>query len=625
VLRHVGPSVAATLPPGDASRHLGYRPAVTEPTSSDPGAATGDVGRLIGERYRLEAIVGRGGMATIYRAHDERGGSRVAVKILRPEIASDRDLVERFRREALAASALHHPNIVACLDTGTDPAGPYLVMALVDGEDLTTRLRRETTLPPADVARIGLDIARALGVAHERGIVHRDVKPGNILLATDGRALITDFGIARIADDAEGSVPGTILGSVQYFSPEQARGDGTTPASDVYGLGLVLYESLTGLRPWSGETSAEIALARIGAPAPSPRAARIDVPVALDAVVMRAMDPDPSRRYPNGTAMATALERLLVAPAPRPRTGEAVMVAASRPEPPVPRREPARAPAVEPATVPRTAGQARQDRGRTPLPILAMLALAGVLVGAVAVAAFPGTGTGTLAIASDPPASTEPDPTSDPTPDATPTPSEAPIEPTPEPTPDPTPGETAPPVPAADLCEPIFGFPCGQDAGHYGPSRFVPAVTFDLGSGWSTELHGQDRVALDRPDGRLTLLGDVTRVYPKGSEVEATGSLRKVIDRIAATKGAKPSKVRGLTIDGRDGFSVDLTTRGDEILPILGMGEETVYLQPGATTRFVLLEAGDRTLVLVIEPAAGATLQDILATADDVAGSLDIR
>jgi serine/threonine-protein kinase len=613
------------MPSSDASGHLGYRPAVTEPTSSDPGAATGDVGRLIGERYRLEAIVGRGGMATIYQARDDRGGSRVAVKILRPEIAADRDLVERFRREALAASALHHPNIVACLDTGTDPVGPYLVMALVDGEDLTTRLRRETTLPPADVARIGLDIARALGVAHERGIVHRDVKPGNILLATDGHALITDFGIARIADDAEGSVPGTILGSVQYFSPEQARGDGTTPASDVYGLGLVLYESLTGLRPWSGETSAEIALARIGAPAPSPRAVRTDVPVALDAVVRRAMDPDPAGRYRDGTAFAAALERLLVAPAPRPRTSEPAMVAASRPEPSDPSREPVRMPAGGPAAA-APAGPMRSERGRTPLPILALLALAGVLVGAVAVAAFPGTGTGTLAIGSDTPTtSPEPDPTPIPTPDPTPSPTEAPVEPTPDPTPTPTPDETAPPVPAADLCEPIFGFPCGQDAGYYGPSRFVPAVTFDLGDGWSTGLHSQDRVALDRPEGRLTFLGDVTRVYPKGSEVEATGTMRKVINRIAATDGTTSSKVRGLSIDGHDGFSVDLTTDGNQILPILGMGEETVYLQPGATTRFVLLEAGDRTLALVIEPFAGASLQDILATADDVAGSIDLR
>ena len=601
---------------------------MNEPPPAGTGAASDDVGRLIGERYRLQAVIGRGGMATIYRARDEQGGSLVALKLLRPEIAADVDLAERFRREALAASALDHPNIVPCLGTGTDPAGPYLVMALVDGEDLTTRLRRETTLPPADVARIGLDVARALGVAHQRGIVHRDVKPGNILIARDGHALVTDFGIARLADDAEGSVPGTILGSVQYFSPEQARGDTTTPASDVYGLGLVLYEALTGRRPWSGETSAAIALARIGAPAPSARALRADVPVALDSVVMRAMDPDPLRRYPDGTALAAALERLLVAPAAPPRAPRAAPSAAtgsndaSRPTPPLP--------AVEtPALLAASTGSAgSKGSGRTPAPVLVLLAVAGVFLGAVVVAAFPGIGNsaGAIALASDPGGATD-QPRATPAATARPTdaPAATPSEPPPAPTPTPTPAPTAPPVPAADLCEPIFGFPCGQDAGHYGPSRFVPAVTFDLGQGWSTELHARDRVTLDRGEGRLTLLGDVTRVYPKGTEQAATGSLRKVIGKVAATAGTSASKVRGLTIDGHPGFSVDLTASGDQVVPILGMGEETVYLQPGTTTRFVLLDVGKRTLAIVIEPTGGASLQDILATADDVAGSIRLR
>ncbi len=587
----------------------------------DPGPAIDDVGRLIGGRYRLEAVIGRGGMATIFRARDEVAGERVAVKLLRPEIAADHDLVVRFRREALAASALDHPNIVACLATGSDPAGPYLVMALIDGEDLTTRLRRETTIPPADVARIGLDVARALGVAHRHGIVHRDVKPGNILLATDGRALVTDFGIARLADDAEGTLPGTILGSVQYFSPEQARGDTTTPASDVYGLGLVLYEALTGIRPWSGETSAAIALARIGAPAPSPRASRPEVPVALDTVVVRSLDPDPLKRYADGVALAAALERLLVAPAPAART-ERPTSSAGRPD----ALASSRAQTSPPAFTSRSkAGGKDRRRG----PILAGLAVAGVMLGAVAVAAFPGIGSdgGSIAAVSNDPAATETvAPSSDPTPDPTEAPAvtAAPTDPPSDPTPEPTP--TAPPiVTALDLCEPLFGFPCGQDPGHYGPSRFVPATTFDLGDGWSTELHSTDRVMLDRVEGRLTLLGDVTRVYPKGAEQAATGSLRKVIGRIASTAGTGASKVRSLTIDGRAGFSVDLTADGDQIVPILGMGEETVYLRPYATTRFVLLDAGERTLALIIEPTGGASLEDILATADNVAASVDIR
>ena len=149
-----------------------------------------------------------------------------------------------------------------------------------------------------------------------RGIVHRDVKPGNILLARDGRAMVTDFGIARLAADTEGAIPGTTLGSVHYFSPEQAKGETTTGASDVYSLGLVLYEALTGQRAWRGETTAALAAVRIGADAPSPRAVRPEIPAALDAVVVRALDPDPARRFASGVAMAAALEPIVSRPDP---------------------------------------------------------------------------------------------------------------------------------------------------------------------------------------------------------------------------------------------------------------------------------------------------------------------
>ena len=204
---------------------------VTEP--SDPTAAharpAAEIRRIAG-RYRLGPLIGRGGMATVHRAIDTKLDRTVAIKLLRREVIADPDIAMRFRREALAATVLRHPNIVACLETGTDDDQPFLVMELIEGEDLAARLRRLGRLVPPRRRRIGLDVARALGVAHIRGIVHRDVKPGNILLARDGRAMVTDFGIARLAADAEGAIPGTTLGSVHYFSPEQAHGRRRRPA-----------------------------------------------------------------------------------------------------------------------------------------------------------------------------------------------------------------------------------------------------------------------------------------------------------------------------------------------------------------------------------------------------------
>ena len=209
-------------------------------------------------------------MATIFRATDSKLGREVAVKVLRPEFGSDAQFVERFRHEAQAAASLSHPNIVQVYDFGTDPAGPYIVMEQVVGGDLSVALGEHGALPPTAVARIGQQVADALAAAHARGLIHRDIKPSNILLSPDGRVQVADFGIAHVAARSPVTSTGITLGSVLYFSPEQARGDTASPASDIYSLGLVMYELLTGQRPFSGDSPAAVAVARLSGSVPSP-------------------------------------------------------------------------------------------------------------------------------------------------------------------------------------------------------------------------------------------------------------------------------------------------------------------------------------------------------------------
>jgi serine/threonine-protein kinase len=611
---------------------LGYGRGVTAP--SEPSGPPLD--HLLGGRYRLGPVIGRGGMATIFRATDVRFEREVAVKILRPEVATDRDLAHRFRREALAATVLRHPNIVACLDTGTDGDKAYLVMALVEGEDLAARLRRSGRLAPWQAARIALDVARALGVAHVRGIVHRDVKPGNILLAADGRAMVTDFGIARLAADAEAALPGTTLGSVHYFSPEQARGTTTTPASDVYGLGLVLYEALTGTRAWTGATTDAIALARVGAPAPSPRALRPEVPAALEAVVRRALAPDAGDRYPNGMAMAAALAPIVdegevasptsvVATHPRQAAQPvppshavppARAVRPARPAPPAPRggrRRPADGRALS-----RLPGAFR--RGGSSMLIAGMVVV-GIVAGGLLLGALPGDGAtadptqrpDATEVAAVPTA--EPDSTPEPTP-----------EPTAEPTPTPTEAPTALPVgDVADMCEIFFDIPCGLGAGRYAPSRFSPAFDIELGDGWSTATHQADTVALTREQGVMTFAGRVIEVYPDGEAREPRDRARDLIEAFIATPGVSATRPATVKIDGRRGLSSDLTPIDSARIQLFATNGTTFFLEPDRTTRVVVMNLKNATILLAIEPHEGFELADILETADDAAATLRWR
>ena len=267
-----------------------------------------EIGTILGGRYRLVELLGQGGMATIYRAADTQLGRDVAVKLLRPEYLRDPDFSSRFRQEAQNAASLNHPNVVSVYDYGEDPNGPYIVMELVDGEDLATILRRNGPLPASQSARISAAVARALAAAHSRGIVHRDVKPGNVLIGRDGRVKVVDFGIARAVAEAQMTLPGTTLGSVHYFSPEQARGETATNESDIYALGIVMYEMLTGVRPWEGDSAASVALARLSGPVPDPALARPSVPPDLAAITRKALAPLPIDRFASASAMADAIE-----------------------------------------------------------------------------------------------------------------------------------------------------------------------------------------------------------------------------------------------------------------------------------------------------------------------------
>ena len=270
-----------------------------------------EIGTILGGRYRLVELLGQGGMATIFRAVDTQLGRDVAIKLLRPEYLQDPDFSSRFRQEAQAAASLTHPNVVTVYDYGEDPSGPYIVMEIIDGEDLSTIIRRSGALPPRQATRIAAAVARALAAAHARGLIHRDVKPGNVLIGRDGQVKVVDFGIARAVAEAQVTLPGTTLGSVHYFSPEQARGEPATEASDVYALGIVLYELLTGVRPWEGDSAASVGLARLSGPAPDPTTVRPSVPPDLAAITRKALALEPQDRFVSAAAMADALDQAL--------------------------------------------------------------------------------------------------------------------------------------------------------------------------------------------------------------------------------------------------------------------------------------------------------------------------
>ena len=265
--------------------------------------------RLAAGRYRLMDRVGEGGMAVVYRAMDELLGRVVAVKMLRDQFTADREFVERFRREAQAAARLSHPHVVQVFDVGQDQGAHYIVMEFVDGKSLKQVLRERGRLSPEAAVAVALAVAKALAHAHRHGLVHRDIKPHNILITAEGLVKVADFGIARAASAASLTDSGTILGSVHYFSPEQARGQTIGAPSDIYSLGIVLYEMLAGQVPFSADTPVAVALRHIHDPVP-PLGERLPgIPPALERAVLHALAKAPGERPASADAFAEELRQ----------------------------------------------------------------------------------------------------------------------------------------------------------------------------------------------------------------------------------------------------------------------------------------------------------------------------
>jgi eukaryotic-like serine/threonine-protein kinase len=361
---------------------------------------TGLQGRVLAGRYELGRVLGTGGMATVYLAGDRVLQRQVAVKVLNPPYALDPAFVERFAAEARTAARLSHPNVVAVFDSGADAGVHYLVMEYVPGESLVALLRRQGPLPPRRAAGLAAQVCAALAAAHAQGVIHRDVKPGNVLLAGDGRVRVADFGIAKAATDHAGTGDGMVLGTAAYLPPEQAQGGPADARSDLYALGCVLYELLTGAPPFGSKTDSlpmAILERQVRQPPEPPSARNPLVDHGLDAVVLTALAKRPEQRYQSAQALRDDLERLLSGPALA--DGPAAAEAATEPLPALP------------------TGGARAARAAARRPgrvRWALLALAGVVIAALVAVLWPDS-RGTPAGRGQAAATTAPSPTSPPT------------------------------------------------------------------------------------------------------------------------------------------------------------------------------------------------------------------
>src|SRR3954451_7396094 len=315
-----------TRPPDRCSRPHGLRALAAQYERHERMSTL--VGTELDGRYRLQALIGAGGMSTVYRAVDRTLEREVAIKLMHREIATDSDQLERFRREARAVAQLSHPHIVGVIDAGEDAGRPYIVFEYVHGETLKDRIRRCGRLPIDESLAYAIEISRALGAAHAALIVHRDVKPQNVLIDPEGSAKVTDFGIARSLEEDGLTADGRVLGTTDYVSPEQALGHAVTGQSDLYSLGIVLYEMLTGEVPFKGENQVAVAMKHVREDLPDLQSRRPEISSATAAVVDRATAKDLSKRYTDDAELIADLEDVLAIETARAgqATGEATAI-----------------------------------------------------------------------------------------------------------------------------------------------------------------------------------------------------------------------------------------------------------------------------------------------------------
>jgi eukaryotic-like serine/threonine-protein kinase len=293
------------------------------------------IGTVLSGRYRLEAKLGSGGMSTVYLARDQTLDRAVAVKVMHREMSEQADQLERFRQEARAVAKLSHPNVVSVIDAGEDGGHPYIVFEYVEGETLKQRIARDGALDPQEAIAYAIEIARGLSLAHARRMVHRDIKPQNVLIDAEGRAKLTDFGISRQLEQDGMTATGRVLGTTDYVAPEQAMGRKVDPRSDIYSLGVVLYEMLVGQVPFSADSQVGVAMKHVNEELPDVQRRRPEISAAVALVVERATAKDPAERYQQVGEMIDDLSTALEVEAARAgsTSGEATSVLEAVPPP----------------------------------------------------------------------------------------------------------------------------------------------------------------------------------------------------------------------------------------------------------------------------------------------------